>query len=121
MQARLSDGSKDVRAAPFGVELDARCDLPVDPIEGEHRARKNATYHSPIHNNYVNFAYFEQGRDNVATDNVVWAPSCGYDMAVEGTDTCAPGACADNWSTADFETIPFFSDDPDSVDDYEFR
>jgi len=116
-QVRTRGGNDQFRCVAF----DARCNPPSDPIEGEHRARSNLTYDSTVHNNYVDSVYFEQGRNNVAEHNIVWAPGSGRDAAVEGIETCAPGACIDNWSTDDFSEIPFVSDDPDSMDDYELR
>jgi hypothetical protein len=91
------------------------------PMVGQHRAHGNILYDSISHNFNSRTVSFGLGTDNRASDNIVWAPGSGNDEAVSGMGTCASGACSNNLETGDFNTIPFVSSDPSSLNDYELR
>jgi hypothetical protein len=90
-------------------------------MDGQHRANGNILFDSVSHNSNSRTVSFQTGSDNRAQDNIVWAPNSGNDEAVTGLETCAPSACSDNLETSDFGSSPFVSNDPDSLDDYQFR
>jgi hypothetical protein len=107
-------GSDNITCGHFGVR-------DWWPMTGHHRAHSNILYDSLSHSFSSLTVDFGIGSNNQARDNIVWAPNGGNDVAVTGTDTCAPGACSDNFETGDFNTVPFASSNPDSFDDYELR
>jgi hypothetical protein len=91
------------------------------PMVGQNRAHSNILFDGASHKFNSRTIEFTTGSGNRAHGNIVWAPDSGRDVAVEGLATCAPGGCFDNRSTRDFASIPFVSQAPQSLDDYELR